>query len=94
MLGAAQREQEVKKDSACQERAVFKCDHRRTERGHSVADRSGLYIMVFVTMLNSCSASTDAEKAVKELKRIADAVALQPAMQDGAKPAEKPTNER
>lgn len=40
-------------------------------------DRTGLYIMVFFCLLNSCSASENAEKAAKELKRIADAVIAQ-----------------
>ena len=42
-------------------------------------DRTGLYIMVFFCLLNSCSASEEASKAAKELKRIADAVIEQKA---------------
>lgn len=37
-----------------------------------MADRTGLYIMVFLTMMNSCSASIDADKAVKTLKQLSD----------------------
>jgi hypothetical protein len=39
-----------------------------------MTDRTGLYVMVFITMLNSCDASTDAKKAADALKRIADAI--------------------
>jgi hypothetical protein len=42
-------------------------------------DRTGLYVMVFFCLLNSCSASTDAKRAADELKRIADAVIAQKA---------------
>ncbi len=40
-------------------------------------DRTGLYILVFVTLLNSCDASVKSDQAVKELKLIADAVQKQ-----------------
>lgn len=40
-------------------------------------ERPGLYVMVFLTMLNSCDASDEASKANRELKRIADAVITQ-----------------
>lgn len=47
--------------------------------GH--VDRTGLYIMVFLTLLSSCSAATDARRANEALKRISDAV--QPAKAAG-----------
>jgi hypothetical protein len=39
-----------------------------------MTNRTGLYVMVFITMLNSCDASTDAKKTADALKRIADAI--------------------
>lgn len=42
-----------------------------------MTERPGLYVMVFLGMLGSCSADNQATQANKELKRIADAVKQQ-----------------
>lgn len=44
-----------------------------------MTDRTGLYIMVFLTLLNSCEAGDQARKANEALKKIADAVKATPA---------------
>jgi hypothetical protein len=41
--------------------------------------RPGLYVMVFLALMNSCDAATEARRAGEALKRIADTVsAAQP----------------
>lgn len=39
-----------------------------------VKNRAGLYIMVLITVLNSCDASTEAKRAREEAQRSADAL--------------------